>query len=353
MATKDIAETNLAFLPYRQNVMENIPKRNDMVKIMKARNFYMTKIALAFVLSFVLTLLAISQSPANDITQQDDPYRVEEFTMDGPGNLEVRTSGGHITVEGSNSDVVRVEMYVKKNGRTLDRSDTELDDFDIDISQSGNSIKAIAKTNRDRSWKFWQNNNISISFVVYTPREMSTDLKTSGGHVETSGLSGNQDIATSGGHLKLVELSGNVQARTSGGHIDITGFQGDIEARTSGGHIDVASSEGSLRVRTSGGRINLEQVAGTVEARTSGGSISADITSIGQFVDLRTSGGNVNISVPGGIGLDLDLSGSRVRSELKNFSGEVERDEIRGSINGGGPKIAARTSGGTVRINFR
>ncbi|MDZ7716587.1 MAG: hypothetical protein U5J95_10275 [Balneolaceae bacterium] len=320
---------------------------------MKARTFYKTKIALAFVLSFVLTLLAVSESKANDITTNNDPYRVEEFTLDGPGNLEVRTSGGHITVKGSNSDIVRVEMYVRKNGRTLDRSDTDLDDFEIDISKSGNKVTATARTDRDRSWKFWNNNNISISFVVYTPREMNTDLKTSGGHVEASGLRGNQEVATSGGHLELTELRGNVQARTSGGHIDIAGFQGEIEARTSGGHIDVVDSEGNVRVRTSGGHIDMKNVAGTVEARTSGGSISADITSVGQFVDLRTSGGNVTVSVPGGIGLDLDLSGSRVRSELKNFSGEVERDEIRGSINGGGPKIAARTSGGTVRINFR
>lgn len=321
---------------------------------MTARNFYITKIALAFMLSLVLALFAITESSAiNNVNEKEDPYRVEEFTLSGPGSLEVRTSGGHITVKGSRSDVVRVEMYVRKNGRTLDQSDTDLDDFEITISQSGSKVNAIAKSNRDRDWKFWKNNNISISFVVYTPREMSTDLKTSGGHIEASGLSGNQQIATSGGHLDLIELRGNVQARTSGGHIDISAFQGEIEARTSGGHIDVVNSEGNLNVRTSGGHIDLKKVAGTVEARTSGGSISADITSIGQYVDLRTSGGNVTVSVPGGIGLDLALRGSRVRSELKNFSGEVERDEIEGSINGGGPKVSARTSGGTVRINFR
>lgn len=318
---------------------------------MSARDQYKLKVAVAFVLSFLTMILVVSTASASTVTI-DDPYRVEEFSMSGPGNLEVRTSGGHITVKASESNRVRVEMYVRKNGRDLSVSDTDLDEFEIDISQSGNTVRAHAKRNNDRGWRFWNNNNISISFVVYTPREMSTDLKTSGGHIETEGLKGRQEIATSGGHLQLSNLMGTVDARTSGGHIEIRDFEGEMNARTSGGHINVDNANGSINLRTSGGHIDLEQISGTVEASTSGGGINAKIDNIGQFVNLRTSGGNVNISVPGDIGLDLELRGSRVRTELKNFSGKVERDEVEGSINGGGPKVSARTSGGTVRISF-
>lgn len=318
---------------------------------MSTRDQYKMKVLLAFVLSFLSMILMISTASANS-TIKDDPYRVEEFSVNGPGNLEVRTSGGHITVNASESNRIRVEMYVRKNGRELSSSDYDMDDFEVDISQSGNTVRAHAKRNNGNNWKFWNNNNISISFVVYTPREMSSDLKTSGGHIETVGLKGNQKIATSGGHLKLSNLMGTVDARTSGGHIEIRDFEGEMNAKTSGGHIDVQNANGSISLRTSGGHIDLEKISGTVEASTSGGSINADIASIGQFVDLRTSGGNVTISVPEGLGLDLELRGSRVRTDLKNFSGKIERDEVEGTINGGGPKVSARTSGGTVRISF-
>lgn len=318
---------------------------------MSARNQYKMKVALAFALSFLTMILMVSTATASE-RSYDDPYRIEEFSVSGPGNLEVQTSGGHITVNASESNKVRVEMYVRKNGRELSPSDTDLDDFDINISQSGNSITAYAKRDNNRGWKFWNNNNISISFVVYTPRDMSTDLKTSGGHIETDGLKGNQKLSTSGGHLELTNLMGTVEARTSGGHIDIRDFEGEMSARTSGGHINVENAEGSIKLRTSGGHIDLERISGTVEASTSGGGINADIASIGQFIDLRTSGGNVSVRVPDGIGLDLDLKGSRVRTELKNFSGKVERDEVEGTINGGGPKLSARTSGGSVRIYY-
>lgn len=321
---------------------------------MTTRNIYLTKVALAFGLSLLITFLLILPASAHASaagTDRDDPYRVEEFKISTPGELEVRTSGGHITVEASESNRIRVEMYARRNGRELTPSDTDLEDFDIEISQSGDKISAIAKR-RGTGWN-WGRNNISISFVVYTPREMTTDLKTSGGHIEAVGLDGDQRLSTSGGHLNMINLKGTVDARTSGGHIDIQDFTGKISARTSGGHIEVKRSEGTLDLRTSGGHISLDELSGSVEASTSGGSINAKLTGIEEFASLKTSGGHVNVTVPEGIALELDLKGNRVTTKLVNFSGEVEKDEVRGSINGGGPKLTARTSGGSVRVSFQ
>lgn len=318
---------------------------------MKTRSRYISNVIMAIGLSFIITLLLILPAKAISYTNNaDDAYRIEEFSINTPGELEVKTSGGHITVEASETNTVRVEMYVRRNGRELTPSDTDLDDYDIEISQSGNKITATADR-RGGGWN-WGRNSLSVSFVVYTPREMRTDLKTSGGHITANGLDGDQTLSTSGGHLEMVNMKGTVDARTSGGHIEIQDFAGQMDARTSGGHIEAENAQGTIKLRTSGGHISLRELAGSVEANTSGGSIEADLTSIEQYADLRTSGGHINIEVPDGIGLDLELKGNRVNSNLKNFTGSVERDEISGSINGGGPKITARTSGGSVRIRF-
>ena len=109
------------------------------------------KVLFIFVLSFASMILLISTASAHS-TMQDDPYRVEEFTVSGPGNLEVRTSGGHITVKASESSRVRVEMYVRKNGRELSASDYDLNDFEIDISQSGNTVRAHAMRENGNNW---------------------------------------------------------------------------------------------------------------------------------------------------------------------------------------------------------
>lgn len=283
---------------------------------------------------------------------QNDPYRVETFSLNGAGKLMVKTSGGSITVKESGSNEVRVEMYVSEDGNSLSPNDTDLNNFDIDISKSGNQINAIAEREDGSGWKFWKNNDISISFVVYTPRKMSTNLHTSGGHIELSHLSGNQEISTSGGHISLTQIEGNIHAKTSGGRINIKQINGDVEARTSGGRIRAEDVRGRLNVRTSGGSIKLLGIHGTVQASTSGGSIVANIKEVGEYVKLRTSGGNISINVPKGIGLDLDLSGSRVKSDLSISSHRYNARDFEASINGGGPQIYAHTSGGIVEISF-
>lgn len=280
------------------------------------------------------------------------PYRVEKFSIKPPGQLKIRTSGGAIKVKGSQDNRVRVEMYVTKHGKNLNPADTKLKKFDIRITKSGNKITAAAKRKTSSRWKFWKHHNISISFVVYTPQKMNTDLKTSGGHIIASGLTGKQHIRTSGGNLKLHQLKGTIDARTSGGYIDIDNISGELHARTSGGRITAKNTKGLLDVHTSGGSIHLGDIAGTVKASTSGGSIDAQFAQVEHSVQLHTSGGNIHITVPKDIGLNLDLHGSSVRTRLQNFSGDVKHNKIEGTLNGGGPEFTARTSGGNVHISY-
>lgn len=322
---------------------------------MTTRNIYLTKVILALMFSLILSLLFVSTSVAlvnPGSLNQDDPYRTEEFNINTPGDLQVQTSGGHINVKGSNSNSVRVEMYVRKNGKNLTPSDTELEKWKFDISKSGNTVKATAEYKGSNSWSSWNNDRPSISFVIFAPKEISTNLKTSGGHIEARNLEGDQSITTSGGHLNLANLKGEIEARTSGGHIDLTNIKGDLNVRTSGGHISANTIAGTLQAKTSGGHIKLSNISGSIKAATSGGSITANLIALDQFVDLKTSGGNVNVTIPKNIGVDLQLKGTFVHGKLNNFSGEMENNEVDGKLNGGGAKVSARTSGGTVSLSF-
>jgi DUF4097 and DUF4098 domain-containing protein YvlB len=283
----------------------------------------------------------------------DDAYMMKTFEVNSP-EIDISTSGGFINVIGHNENKVRVEMYVRKGRNYLDQSDTELDDYEIDISSSGNRVIASAKRKNGSGLKFWNNNNnLSISFIVYTPVESAVNGRTSGGSMSAENLAGRIDFATSGGSINLENITGSTDVRTSGGSLKFTNIQGGLTGSTSGGSIKVAGANGDLDLRTSGGSISLEEIAGTVSARTSGGSISALTDDTECSMDLRTSGGNVSITVPEGAGYQLDLKGNRVSSTLNEFSGEVEKNRLVGTIYGGGPLIAARTSGGSVRINYR
>lgn len=304
------------------------------------------------VIMSVLLLSGMLSFTVGDAAAQsrEGAYRVEEFPVTGMVSLEVQTSGGSISVVGANEDKVTVEMYVRKRGDYIAPGEADLDDFDIDISQDGNKVWAVAE--RNSSGINW-GDNYSISFVVYTPRQTRSRLHTSGGSVSARNLEGSQELRTSGGSVNAEGINGQMVLKTSGGSISITDSQGDTEAYTSGGSININALSGDLNAKTSGGTISLNDMEGSVEAKTSGGSINADILAAGEVIDLRTSGGSINIMVPGQNGYDLDLKGTRVDADLENFSGKSEKDEIKGTINGGGVTLKARTSGGTIRLRYQ
>lgn len=284
-----------------------------------------------------------------------DPYLVKEFTLSGPGKLEVETSGGSIKVEGHDSNQVRVEMHLHKDGKTYAAGDSKgkelLEDFTIDISQSGNSISAKAEKNSSGWFSF--GDSPSISFTVHVPRNMSSKLHTSGGSIQLEGVKGPQDVKTSGGSLKLKNISGDMNAYTSGGSITLTDYRGTVEAKTSGGSIKLANASGNLKVHTSGGSISIENVKGSLDASTSGGSIKANLLGLDRYVKLHTSGGSISASLPKGAGLDLDLKGNKVNTQLQNFNGEVEKNRVKGSMNGGGIQVVMSTSGGNVNVEYQ
>jgi Putative adhesin len=305
--------------------------------------------------NLIIALLFVSVAALAKTTREDAPYLTKTFskTVDA---LKVRTSGGSIMVMGQSGEA-RVEVYIKSNnwnGGSADKEEIEdrLKNYELTIKQDGNTIVCEAKNKNENDWKMWNKKGLSISFKIWVPEKTTTNLRTSGGSISLSKLSGSQDFATSGGSLDLKELGGKINGQTSGGSMNIGNSNGNIDLSTSGGSITAKNCKGKLKLDTSGGSINLTDLSGTVWASTSGGSINADISTLGESLELHTSGGSINATVPMNKGIDLELRGDRVHSgTLNNFSGKTEKNYIKGKLNGGGVLVKMTTSGGTVNLN--
>lgn len=308
----------------------------------------LTKLSIKIIAIFMVSiLLGISETKAAIVL--GNPYLTKTFSLSS-GEIFVRTSGGSIQVGGSNSEKVKVEMFVKSNKHTDAKIKQILEeDYEISIGKSGSIIAAIAK----RTGKSWSNNGINISFVIYAPKNFSCDLNTSGGSLNIFDLVGkNQLLKTSGGSITAKKITGDLEARTSGGSINVSNLNGELNAHTSGGSINLEDIIGDIDVHTSGGGIKIRSVEGEVNAHTSGGSINAVITKLEHQLVLKTSGGSVNATIPTGLGLDLDLRGNRVNTSLQNFNGSSKSDRVNGTVNGGGILVQLSTSGGSVNLKY-
>lgn len=321
--------------------------------------------------------------------QDKAPYYVKAF--EGTVNsVEVATSGGSILVAHEAGQNNRIEVYIKgNNGNELSKAEIEerlKEKYELVIETSGNKVRAIARTKK--GFNDWRN-SLSISFKIYGPAKMDTDLKTSGGSISLKGLEGNQEFATSGGSLKVEGIKGDIDGATSGGSINISGSEGKIELATSGGSISASNCKGDIDLATSGGSLKLDNLEGTIDAKTSGGSVSGSnvkgelktgtsggsirlsglscsidagtsggsmdisIVELGNYVKLHNSAGTINVTLPAGKGMNLDLEGNRVSVPgLSNFSGSASEDEIRGKVNGGGVPVTVKASAGKVNLSF-
>lgn len=181
-------------------------------------------------------------------------------------------------------------------------------------------------------------------------------VRTSGGDIEAGEVDGAVDVETSGGTIRLDQASGPVAAKTSGGRIRLGSMAGVVDARTSGGSIRIAETDAGVEARTSGGSIEIENAGGAVYARTSGGSVTAGFASQPESAsELRTSGGSVTVRLPGDFRADISAqtSGGRIHSDFPEASAEERGRELEHALNGGGPELTLKTSGGSIRIQRR
>ena len=68
---------------------------------------------------------------------------------------------------------------------------------------------------------------------------------------------------------------------------------------------------------------------------------------------VSNSGGRIELTLPKGKGLDLNLEANRVSTgKLENFSGSLKEDEVEGKLNGGGVPVKVKSKSGQIILAF-
>jgi hypothetical protein len=263
--------------------------------------------------------------------------------------------GGHLTLDTDVGSVVIAGRIGRDLSVHVDMSGPNdfLGHLVVTAVQGSEGV-TVTGHQAQRSWLDWLF-GVGLHHVLYTievPADYPVNIRTSGGSLDVRHLSASVQAVTSGGSVNLRDVRGSVYARTSGGGINAAGLNGSTELRTSGGGIAVTDSTGDLNVRTSGGAIHLEHIDGRVQGATSGGSVDAQLT-VNDGVSLITSGGSITLRLPANVhgSLDARTSGGRVVSAFSPGSTEIaSRNDLRGTVNGGGEPIFLRTSGGSIYV---
>ncbi len=196
--------------------------------------------------------------------------------------------------------------------------------------------------------------------IVLTNLEGEVRMETLGGDIAigTSRLEGS--VNTLGGDIRIKGLNGNLQAETLGGkvvyldsapestlepitvdslggNINIDEAPAGIDAKTLGGNITIDRAGDYVNAETLGGDIRIGEIDGRIYASTLGGEINAvitgDPTESGKDATLESLGGDISLTVPDGLGMDieivLEISGHRLKDFhiLSDFDLTIEERE--------------------------
>ena len=280
----------------------------------------------------------------------------KSFSVEPGGTLTLESDIGSIEVQAVEGNTLEVEVIRKVKTTSEERAKKILEDYEIEFSQSGKDVYIKAEYERHGWQKFWDSvsKRLRVKYIVSVPRIYNLDLKTKGGSISVEDVEGKVSSRTSGGSLYFDHILGDVNGRTSGGSIKIGEVDGNIVVHTSGGSIRINIAKGDVDAHTSGGSITVEEVAGTIRARTSGGSVKAYISHQPESnCRLTTSGGSITVYMEEGIGVDVNArtSGGRVQTEFPvTLRGTIKKRSLKAKINGGGPELYLRTSGGSIYL---
>lgn len=292
-----------------------------------------------------------------DASARIDRVVEKNFAVTGDGVLRVETQGGAIKVMSSSDSAVRVVARQRINASTEGEADELLKKLELTFDQTGNDVRVYAKYERQPlNFRFGSWPPVRVDFEITLPSGFATELNTSGGAITVGDLNGKADLRTSGGAIKLGKMGGRVVARTSGGGISLDEARGPVELRTSGGNISVGRVTGPGDLSTSGGSIKVDSVLNALRAHTSGGSIRANISGpLQEECSLSTSGGSVNVTVDKSAAFRLDAATSGGGVDAAGLTLTLEkasrdRHRLAGAVNGGGPLLKLRTSGGGISV---
>jgi Putative adhesin len=324
----------------------------------------MHRIRTAFVAGAVALLAVAAQAAIDNNVRRT-------FNVAEGGTLIVDADAGDITINPGGSGV---SVDIKRRARTSSQSKANelFQDYELTFAQEGNNVRVKGKYDRPNKWFNLFGDDLDVTFTISVPSRYNVQASSSGGDIRVGDLNGEVRAKTSGGDLDLGRIGGVVDARTSGGDVHIDGARaavtlytsggdvsvgdaaGTVSARTSGGDIDVRHAAGNLFAHTSGGSITIEEARGTIDASTSGGSISARMAQQPNGESqLKSSGGGITLTVASNIAIDVDAhtSGGEIETDVPvTLLGKQSEGKLNGKLNGGGPRVVLRTSGGDIRL---
>jgi DUF4097 and DUF4098 domain-containing protein YvlB len=251
------------------------------------------------------------------------------------GALSVESSSGAITATSIKASGAEVNLHTDFGSVSLEKVNAK----NVTAESNSGTIKLT---------------DVRATGTIFTKSEFG-DIK------YENGSAASLEVDTNSGQVALTKLkvSKEIKVTNDFGEIELEqALAGSYDLHTNSGSVTVNGAKGGLKASTDFGNITVTNAESTVlDVRTSSGNIEFT-GSLGEGSHVVHSDfGSIDLNLPADAALNVDLKTDfgNIKSELPitvtvNESGDSEKSQIIGAINGGGDLLTAETNSGSINI---
>jgi len=256
----------------------------------------------------------------------------QDWTVGGKPTVRIRVDDAHVRVHrGAAGRVVsRVEFEAKRWGLVVGGGSPV-----VVFERSGDEFKIQARDPKGVGVVGSYEEKYVVDVTV--PYNVVLEVRSSDGALDCEPLEGSFSFESSDGAIRGVGLKGDVTVVTSDGRVTLDSLDGSFSARLGDGHLTTAGRFDVLDVRSGDGRQDVtakpgSKVKSTWSLESRDGAISLHIPlDTAALLDARTGDGRLRVNLP------IKLTG-------------MEKNELVGELNGGGPLLRVRTKDGSLTL---
>ncbi len=266
-----------------------------------------------------VSLLAAGAAGAETLTEKLD----RTLPLQAGSQVRLSNVNGSVTLEAWDRNEVRIEAEKKVKAGDADVARKYMAQLKIDITQGPDGLRIDTKHPRRESglfdWMFGKDVNANVTYRLHVPRRAA---------------------------LSIASVNGGVS---------VTGTRGKANLETVNGGITVKDVQGAMTLETVNGSIDVLRSAGALKAGSVNGAIEAQLSGLpdGSEIRLTSTNGGILLRLPQDARLSIDAgtTNGRVNSDLSIEGGQPGKRSLKGDLNGGGGKLYARTTNGSIDIN--
>lgn len=305
----------------------------------------------------------------------DDKVRHEERfekteSIDRDGKVEVRNLSGDVEVKTWDKNEVKIEALKVSRASSMEKAKENAQKVSIEVKREDGILKIESIYPRPSV----KGLNVSIDYNVMIPSEASIEARSMSGDVTMENVGGKAAAETKSGNVKITGARNGAKGETMSGDVTVANIENGLYCRTASGDVEAKNVTGSAELKCVSGNVTAENIRGDVEAETVSGSVKmlgisgagvikgktmsgsvvyeGEVTSSGRY-SLQAHSGKVEMKIPSGSAFDLDASAfsGTINTEFDVvFSGKLNKQSIRGSVNGGGADVMLKTFSGNIYL---